>query len=282
VPAVALVRLTTAGARGDRSRRGSGLSLDTSAWHTWSVRQRSVVFDIGDSLRDARLRRGFDLSDVERETKIRRAHLAALEEERFDALPGEAYARAFLREYAEFLGLDGQLFLDTFSERFGPREAVAFVPLRTVQPTRRPTVPLVPLVFAMLALLAGLLAWHPGAPNKREPRLERAPRAPSTKVVRARPAPPSHEREPPVVPRLTLAAARGDCWLSVRVGSREGAVLFEGLARQGQRLRFARSRLWIRIGAPWTLDVRLDGALVRRLPQNTGNVLVTQHGLRPL
>ena len=51
------------------------------------------MFQLGSSLREARLRRGLDLADVERATRIRSRYLAALEEERFDVLPGEAYAK---------------------------------------------------------------------------------------------------------------------------------------------------------------------------------------------
>jgi len=47
------------------------------------------------------------LEEVEERTKIRKRYLRAMEEERWELLPGAAYARAFLRTYAEFLALDG-------------------------------------------------------------------------------------------------------------------------------------------------------------------------------
>lgn len=105
--------------------------------------------------------------------------------------------------------------------------------------------------------------------------------APATTAAQEPAAPP--EREPaPVAPlRLTLTAVNGDCWLSVRVGSRDGEVLFEGLLGQGQTVRFARPRLWIRMGAPWNLEARLNGRRLRGLPPATGNVVVTRAGITP-
>ena len=66
------------------------------------------MFDIGASLREARTRRGLSLDDVTSGLRIRERYVTALEEERWELLPGEAYAKSFLRMYAEFLGLDGQ------------------------------------------------------------------------------------------------------------------------------------------------------------------------------
>ena len=75
------------------------------------------MFEIGSSLREARLRRGLELSQIERDTRIRSKYLGALEEDRFDVLPGQAYAKGFLRTYADYLGLDAQQFVDEYSPR---------------------------------------------------------------------------------------------------------------------------------------------------------------------
>lgn len=63
---------------------------------------------VGPSLRDARSRRKLSLAEVEEATKIRGRYLRALENEEWDELPGETYARAFVRTYAGFLGLDSE------------------------------------------------------------------------------------------------------------------------------------------------------------------------------
>jgi transcriptional regulator with XRE-family HTH domain len=61
---------------------------------------------VGAKLRDARLQRGLNLAEVEEATKIQARFLAAIENEEWSALPGEFYARSFIRSYAGYLGLD--------------------------------------------------------------------------------------------------------------------------------------------------------------------------------
>jgi cytoskeleton protein RodZ len=61
---------------------------------------------IGDTLSEARTRRGVDLDQVHAATGIRPRHLRAIEQEDWDALPEEFYIRAFIRKYAQFLGVD--------------------------------------------------------------------------------------------------------------------------------------------------------------------------------
>jgi cytoskeleton protein RodZ len=63
---------------------------------------------VGRTLRETRTRRKIDLVDVEAATKIRGRYLRAIENEEWDQLPGETYARAFIRAYATYLGLDGE------------------------------------------------------------------------------------------------------------------------------------------------------------------------------
>ena len=75
------------------------------------------MFEIGNTLREARLRRGLDILDCEAETKIRSKYLRAMEEEQFDIMPSPTYVRGFLKSYAEFLDLDGQLVLDEYERK---------------------------------------------------------------------------------------------------------------------------------------------------------------------
>src|SRR5881275_2353121 len=76
------------------------------------------MFEIGSSLREARLRQGLDFPELEQATKIRGKYLRALEDEEFSVLPAQTYVKGFLRNYAEYLGLDGQLYVDEYNSRF--------------------------------------------------------------------------------------------------------------------------------------------------------------------
>ncbi len=64
---------------------------------------------IGSKLHEARTRRKLGLQAVEEATKIRGRYLQAIENEEWDQLPEDTYARAFIRTYGRFLGLDGEL-----------------------------------------------------------------------------------------------------------------------------------------------------------------------------
>jgi cytoskeleton protein RodZ len=66
------------------------------------------VDGVGNKLREGRTRRRLDLQEVEEATKIRGRYLQAIEDEDWDQLPGDTYARAFIRTYGSFLGLDGE------------------------------------------------------------------------------------------------------------------------------------------------------------------------------
>ena len=122
------------------------------------------MFEIGDSLRDARKRQGLDVSDVERRTKIRARYLLALEEERFDLIPGQAYAKGFLRSYSEALGLDSKPFLDEFDERFADEDEDFMVSLEEVDAggwafgslARRAALATVAVLFGAVVLAASL------------------------------------------------------------------------------------------------------------------------------
>jgi cytoskeleton protein RodZ len=61
---------------------------------------------IGARLRQERLRRGFDLSQIAELTKINPAFLEAIEADELDSLPGSFFTRSFVRQYAQALGLD--------------------------------------------------------------------------------------------------------------------------------------------------------------------------------
>lgn len=60
----------------------------------------------GDKLRRERELRGVTLDEIAEATKIGTRSLRALEEERFDQLPGGIFNKGFVRSYARFLGLD--------------------------------------------------------------------------------------------------------------------------------------------------------------------------------
>jgi cytoskeleton protein RodZ len=236
------------------------------------------VLEIGSSLREVRIRRGVELAQVEAETHIRTRYLKALEDDRFDLLPGDAYVRAFLRTYADYLELDADLFVDEYKARFAPPEE----PLPQLVPRRRidsHRLPALGTVGALLAVaLVATLAWRvdaDGEPTEPASKGRLAPRKPPPAPARAAGRAPREARRA----TLVLTAADGPCWLTVHLDSQTGRSLHEGTLEQGQSLRFAAKRLWIRLGAPSSLEASLNGVRVG-LPDDTANVVVTRAGVR--
>jgi cytoskeleton protein RodZ len=61
---------------------------------------------LGRKLREAREKHNYNLEQVARDTNISKGYLEALEEENFGVIPGDTYVLGFLRNYAEYLGLN--------------------------------------------------------------------------------------------------------------------------------------------------------------------------------
>src|SRR5215510_7395828 len=123
------------------------------------------MFEIGGSLREARLKRNLTAADVQKAIRIRDRYLQALEEERWELLPGDAYVKGFLRTYADYLGLDGSLYVEEYNSRFShPDEQPQLVPQRFASRNvgfggvgiLRPLV----AIGAIVAVVAAVAAWQ--------------------------------------------------------------------------------------------------------------------------
>lgn len=64
--------------------------------------------EIGETLKNARQEKGYTLDDLQQMTKIQKRYLAAIEDGNHDVLPGSFYARAFIKQYADSVGLNGE------------------------------------------------------------------------------------------------------------------------------------------------------------------------------
>jgi cytoskeleton protein RodZ len=124
--------------------------------------------DIGATLREARMRRRIDITEVESATKIRAKYLRAMEDEEWSVLPGPTYVRSFLRTYADYLGLDSRWLVEEYKRRYDRPSEADLVPISPAtarhsgaghRPPRRPG--LGTAVVVALVLLAGGL-WAIG------------------------------------------------------------------------------------------------------------------------
>jgi hypothetical protein len=113
---------------------------------------------VGQALREARLERGIELTEVERVTKIRVKFLRAMEEDRWEELPAPAYARGFLQTYARYLDLDDEALVEQYRETIEPEEREAPIPSSVLRPgTLEPHRPIRPRVIALVGALAAVV-----------------------------------------------------------------------------------------------------------------------------
>jgi cytoskeleton protein RodZ len=246
------------------------------------------MFEIGGSLREARLKRNLTPADVQKAIRIRDRYLQALEEERWELLPGDAYVKGFLRTYADYLGLDGNLYVEEYNSRFAHPDEPQLVPERFARSSSRVggvgfLRPLV-VVAVIVAIVAGLAAWQLSSSSGGK---EGAPPTTSVPTTTAShhttPRKKHHKRVAPALPSsAVVVASRGNSWLWVRSGSAGGPTVYEGTLLQGKKLPVSLKKgpVWIRIGDPPSIDVRLGGKLVHGLPTQVGNVLLTRRGIR--
>jgi Helix-turn-helix domain len=242
------------------------------------------VFELGSSLREARLRKGLEFHELESGTKIRGKYLQALEDERFDLLPGDSYIKGFLRTYAEYLGLDGQLYVDEFNSRYvAPVEVQTIRARRTAQARRQRRVHRGALIATLLgiALVTALVivAWTGGSPPHQS-----VPGV-STETT-PKPKPKHHKKAAtrnPKLARVTLRAVHGNALLlAVRSGGPTGRILLQGKElAAGETKHFTRQRLWINTGTPGNLRIVVNGRRVTYPGGKPQAFVVTARGIFP-
>jgi hypothetical protein len=222
------------------------------------------VFEIGNSLREVRERQGLGYPEIELATKIRSKYIRALEEEDFDSVPGDAYVRGFLRTYAEYLGLDGDVYVDEYASRFladwreEPRERPERPRVRRRE--RRLERRAVLLVLAGIALVTALVfaAWrYGGGPGAQTPTVGT-----------------QKHQHPASARQLVLHGVGPGTYVEVRRRS-GGNVVLQGTVSAGEVDRLAGSRFYLLVRRPTGLRVTLRGRAVA-LPAATNlRVLVT-------
>jgi len=242
------------------------------------------MFEIGTTLREARLRRQLDLVEAEQDTKIRSKYLAALENEEFDLLPGTVYARGFLRTYARYLGLNAQLYIDEYNERFGrfedvddanasvlARPAADLLPRRGPFTLRRVAVGCL-ILLAALAWLGLRTAKDPAAPSPSRNVVSPSKPGPleaagaeagaqsagsaATPQPAAADALSREQTATAVAASQLVLRSSSSSWLEVRAGGPEGALKFSGTFPANGRKTFAGKRLYVTVGVASAVQLR--------------------------
>jgi hypothetical protein len=222
------------------------------------------VFEIGNSLREARVRQGLEYPQIELATKIRAKYIHALEDEQFSLLPAHTYVKGFLRTYAEFLGLDGQLYVDEFSSRFvgdGLEDSPRRVAPRVHQHRGiERKVLLVALAGIAVVTALVIVAWKFGGGDSVPPT-----------VVTTRSSLPATR----TASGLQLTGVKRGTYVEVRRGSSTGAVLLQATLGRGKVERINGKRFWLYVRRGSGVRVSLGGKSVSLPAGRNLKVLVT-------
>lgn len=247
------------------------------------------MFEIGTSLREARLRRELDFPALEAITKVRGKYLRALEDERFEVLPSHTYIKGFLRAYADSLGLDGQLYVDEYNSRYvsgldedAPVRQRRPVPAarRRRQERRESNVVLLALTAIALVTALVIAAWKFGGPEATNVNGLRQHAAPAATTAK-----PSASTAKPVTPavkkiELMVRATAGNSWMEVRASAPNGRLLYGGTLERGQTQRFTSTALYVSFGAPENVTLKVNGKAVH-VPRG-GAFRLSRAGLVPV
>lgn len=210
--------------------------------------------EIGETLRETRMRRRIDMTEVEAATKIRAKYLRALENEEWDLLPGPTFVKTFLRTYAEYLELDPKILVEEYRQRFERPSTQDLTPFgpgmggarRRRQRPRRPIGPFIVMLFGVAALLGALyllgVVW--GDPDESEVPPNTVATVTPTATATATPRKSSSSRKkknaPP--PRVSLRLTASDPVFVCLVDATGKQVLDGVQLEAGQRTRSYRSQ----------------------------------------
>jgi cytoskeletal protein RodZ len=247
------------------------------------------MFEIGPALREARERRGLGFGDVEADTAIRSRYIRALEEEQFHVLPGSTYTKGFLRAYAEYLGLDGQLFIDEFNSRHHDARSSGEQPIasrprsRPQQRRQRRESNLVMIVLAAIVAVSALVllaTTFPNSPTARYPDTT-TPNTGASTPTTTTPADGTkthHKHASPERPRLTVSLVlASSTWVRATTQSPSGAgavtskgtdlghgLLVDPAVTGSSRVTFtARAPIFLRLGNPAAVTITVNGKTVK-------------------
>jgi cytoskeletal protein RodZ len=235
---------------------------------------------VAHELRAAREARRLSLADVANATRIWERYLAALEANApLEEFPAPAYARFFLRGYAEFLGIEPNGIVHEFDEDHPAREQPVLRTVPYARPRRKGIAGA--LVFLSIVALAALavVRVQQGRPN--EPRIPAASAATDETSQPASTSP--NVIQPPPAPRVidhvrAVVRVNVRSWIAV-VGDGQTLEPSDVVLEAGQHAVYrAERRLEITLGNAGGVELRVNGETVT--PGSSGSVVTLSITLR--
>lgn len=219
------------------------------------------MFEIGNTLREARVRRKITLQQAEQDTKIRVKYIQAMENEDFEIMPGPTYVKGFLRTYSTYLNLDPDVLVGEYQSRGlpGKTQPEPFGGSSIIGARRRHRGRNTVLLVAVLCLfvlaviyILGLNGQEGTPPTTQPDALGLLSPSPSTAASSAADG-------TPTVANQVRVSATATTWIQVRENSAGGKTLFSGSMQKGTSKVFKGDVLWLRLANPPSVRLRVAG-----------------------
>ncbi len=215
------------------------------------------MFEIGNSLHEARTRRSLDIDQAELATKIRAKYLRALEDERFEQLPSQTYIKGSCVPMRSTSGSTGSS-TSTSTTRASSRATSSIRRPRrsSVRPQRRNRRIETAIVLAALATVTVITlvvvgAWSTSGAGQNAQLTQR--RTHVTKHTTVPPLPHAY---------LQIIAVKGSSYVAVHRNGPSGRLLFQGTIEKGRVEPFKGKSFWLNVSTPENLRIIVGGKLV--------------------
>jgi cytoskeletal protein RodZ len=237
------------------------------------------VQTLGEILRSEREKKGLSVKEIEVATSIRTIYISAIEEGNYSIIPGEVYLKGFIRNYSNFLGLDGQQFVDLYRQSQNSTSSTEEIVSNANSPSVEQSIKKTNhfnikwLAISLLAIcVVGGTWWFLDSPKSmQEPKVDTqvqpTPVIPSQAIKEQSTIPST-----PATKSVTIIAKYTDqCWTSVTADHK---MIYEGIPQAGETLTWtAEQNITIKAGNAGGVDIVYNGQSLGKLGTK-GEVIV--------
>lgn len=235
---------------------------------------------VGEILRSEREKKGLSVKDIEIGTSIRTLYIKAIEENDYKVVPGEVYLKGFIRNYANYLGLDAQSIMEVYKQSQEPQMPAEKTPEVQKKPqeqapkaaepreqsgSKSKGVGLIATVLFVIIAAGGAFWWFAGgqapSPVKETKPAPTAPKAPTQPAQPEKAAP-----LPQTKPVMITAKFTANCWTLVMA---DGKEIYQGTVKAGDTLSWeAEKNITVKLGNAGAAELTYNGQPAGKLGEN--------------
>lgn len=230
------------------------------------------IREIGELLKNARMKKGLTIEKVYKSTRIYPGVLRAMENGKFEDLPGRLYVKAFLRKYSDFLGLDKDSIIKKY-ERFFPEEKPKKDLSIDKEASIKDTARYINIGLSALAVILFIIFTFKGISKVRLFFINRAKR---TQIEVSRK---EDKVTSPIDSPISLSVKSSEkVWIRVK---KDGKIVFKGmLPKDSQESWVSDKRFDLRVGKLEALDFRINNKNMGDIGKGVKNIIIDKEGIR--